>query len=517
MDMRSLFRTIDRSDLRDAIALAAAVGVVGASYGALAAAAGVPPAIAVGMSVLVLAGSSQFLVVAVVAAGGSPVAAVLGGLLLNARHLPFGLAMSAVVADRWPGRLLGAHILIDEVVAFSRARGTGRRARAAYWTCGVLLATFWLLGTIVGLLAGAAVPDPSVFGVDAAFPAALLALVLPGLRRADARRVGLTAAAVALAATPFLPPGLPVLVGLLGLLAAGRDDDRGGGAMNWPAVLTLAAGTYLLRLAGLVLRGRVAVPARVERYLDLGATALLVALVATAALTEAGGFAGWARPAGVAVGALLPGAGCRSCWSWCWPRRPPGCCGTSACPEHSARVRDDRAGRVELARARTSAARRRPGRRSGCPAPRSRARPGRSRPCAARRPRPVPSPGAPAGRAGRRRRSRRRPRTRWPGSGRRAGRGCPGRRWRPAGRRGRRRPRPPAPGGAPAASSEARPPMQYPVVPTPGPVTSGRPARKPRNAPASTTVICAVTLRAMVISRSRSDGSLNAVDRSNGR
>jgi branched-subunit amino acid transport protein len=74
--------------------------------------------------------------------------------------------------------------------------------------------------------------------------------------------------------------------------------------MNWPAVLTLAAGTYLLRLAGLVLRGRLAVPARVERYLDLGASALLVALLATAALTEAGGFAGWARPAGVAVGAL---------------------------------------------------------------------------------------------------------------------------------------------------------------------------------------------------------------------
>jgi branched chain amino acid efflux pump len=74
--------------------------------------------------------------------------------------------------------------------------------------------------------------------------------------------------------------------------------------VNWPAVLTLAAGTYLLRLAGLVLRGRLAVPARVERYLDLGATALLVALLATAALTEAGGFAGWARPAGVAVGAL---------------------------------------------------------------------------------------------------------------------------------------------------------------------------------------------------------------------
>lgn len=74
--------------------------------------------------------------------------------------------------------------------------------------------------------------------------------------------------------------------------------------MNWPAVLTLAAGTYLLRLTGVVLRGRVALPAAVERLVDLGATALLVALVATAALTDGDGFAGWARPAGVAVGAL---------------------------------------------------------------------------------------------------------------------------------------------------------------------------------------------------------------------
>ncbi|HVH20899.1 MAG TPA: AzlC family ABC transporter permease [Pseudonocardia sp.] len=222
--MRSLFRTIDRSDLRDAVALAAAVGVVGMSYGALAAAAGVPPAIAIGMSVIVLAGASQFLAVAVIAAGGSPIAAVLGGLLLNARHLPYGLAMSGVVADRWPGKLLGAHLLIDEVVAFARARGSGPRARGAYWVCGLALASFWLFGTVVGLLAGAAVPDPSLFGVDAAFPAALLALVMPGLKGADARRVGLAAAVIALAATPWLPPGLPVLLGMLGLLAAGGRE-----------------------------------------------------------------------------------------------------------------------------------------------------------------------------------------------------------------------------------------------------------------------------------------------------
>ena len=74
--------------------------------------------------------------------------------------------------------------------------------------------------------------------------------------------------------------------------------------MTWSAVLALAVGTYLMRVVGIVLRDRMRVPERVERYLDLGATALLVALIATAALTEDGGFAGWARPAGVLVGAV---------------------------------------------------------------------------------------------------------------------------------------------------------------------------------------------------------------------
>ncbi|GAA2872535.1 hypothetical protein GCM10010472_32310 [Pseudonocardia halophobica] len=74
--------------------------------------------------------------------------------------------------------------------------------------------------------------------------------------------------------------------------------------MTWAAVLALAAGTYLVRLAGILLRDKVTLPARLARLTDLGATALLVALVATAALTEAGGFAGWARPAGVLVGGV---------------------------------------------------------------------------------------------------------------------------------------------------------------------------------------------------------------------
>lgn len=70
-------------------------------------------------------------------------------------------------------------------------------------------------------------------------------------------------------------------------------------------ILALAVGTYAFRLAGPVLHGRVTIPARVQELLSAGAVVLLVALLATGALTEAGGFAGWARPTGVAVGGVL--------------------------------------------------------------------------------------------------------------------------------------------------------------------------------------------------------------------
>ena len=217
----SFLRAVDRGDLRDALALAAAIAVVGASFGALAAADGVPPLLIVAMSALVFAGGAQFLVVAVVAAGGSVVAAIAAGFLLNLRLLPFGLAVGDTVGGGWRSWLVGAQLVTDETVAFSRARPAGRRARAAFWVCGVLLYTAWNLGTIAGMLAGAAVPDPDAFGVDAAFPAGLLALLLPGLRRRDARRVASAAAGLALLATPVLPAGLPVFAGLLGLFAAG--------------------------------------------------------------------------------------------------------------------------------------------------------------------------------------------------------------------------------------------------------------------------------------------------------
>lgn len=70
-------------------------------------------------------------------------------------------------------------------------------------------------------------------------------------------------------------------------------------------VLALAVGTYAFRLAGVVLRDRLDLPEGVRRVLPIAAAALLAALAATAALTEAGRFVGVARPAGVLVGVVL--------------------------------------------------------------------------------------------------------------------------------------------------------------------------------------------------------------------
>jgi branched-subunit amino acid transport protein len=71
------------------------------------------------------------------------------------------------------------------------------------------------------------------------------------------------------------------------------------------AIAALAAGTYAFRLTGPVFRHRLRIPDRLQRLLAVAAAVLLTALVATGAVTEGHGFAGWARPAGVLVGGAL--------------------------------------------------------------------------------------------------------------------------------------------------------------------------------------------------------------------
>lgn len=75
--------------------------------------------------------------------------------------------------------------------------------------------------------------------------------------------------------------------------------------MNLGVVLALAAGTYALRLAGTLLRGRIELSPRWERLMSIAAITLLASFVTLSAVVEGAGFAGWPRLIGVAVGAAL--------------------------------------------------------------------------------------------------------------------------------------------------------------------------------------------------------------------
>ncbi|QTT76156.1 AzlC family ABC transporter permease [Streptomyces mobaraensis NBRC 13819 = DSM 40847] len=218
--MRSSWRTLDRAVLRNIGAVTAAMGVVGASFGAIAVSAGQPAWVPVIMSLAVFAGGAQFATLDIVLGGGGAVAAVAAGLLLNARLLVYGLTVADVLALRRPARLLGSHLLADQAVAFAGAERDPVRRRAAYFVCGGALFVTWNVGTLLGALAGRAVGDAHALGLDAAEPMVLLALVLPALRETGPRRAALAGAAVALAVVPFLPNGVPVLLALLGLPAA---------------------------------------------------------------------------------------------------------------------------------------------------------------------------------------------------------------------------------------------------------------------------------------------------------
>jgi predicted branched-subunit amino acid permease len=177
------------------------------------------------MSLVIFAGGAQFAALGVVLAGGSPVAAVLAGLVPNARMLPYGFAVADVLGGRWWARLAGSHVVMDESVAFALRQPALPRRRAAFWCCGLALFVCWNLAVLAGAAAGKAMGNTDAFGLDAVFPAVLLALVMPLLTDRGTRAAAVTGTVVAVAATPFLPAGVPVLLSLTGLVAAGA---RGG-------------------------------------------------------------------------------------------------------------------------------------------------------------------------------------------------------------------------------------------------------------------------------------------------
>ncbi|MCB8971308.1 MAG: AzlC family ABC transporter permease [Thermoleophilales bacterium] len=189
------------------------------------------------MSTIVYAGSAQFGALAVLAAGGGPIAAVLAGTLLNMRYLPMGIALGpSIEGSAWKRFLVG-----QGMIDFSWA-GAAREGGRFDWRF-MLGATapaypLWVAGTAVGVLAGDLIGDPDRLGLDAIFPAFFLALLLSGEVSAGRRAVvaALLGGAVALALVPFAPAGIPVIAACIGALI-GLDEAGRRGAAGEPEEL----------------------------------------------------------------------------------------------------------------------------------------------------------------------------------------------------------------------------------------------------------------------------------------
>lgn len=170
------------------------------------------------LSVFVFAGSAQFSAVGLIAAGAAGLEIILTTLLLNVRHLLYGLSLGRVFHLRGRQRPIAAFFLTDE--AFGVA--TAARERSFPFLIGIELSLFamWNLATLGGFLLGATIPDPAKLGVDLIFPLAFLALLVPLVRTRVELIVALAAGVLAYGLHQGgLPGGLPILVtGVVGSL-----------------------------------------------------------------------------------------------------------------------------------------------------------------------------------------------------------------------------------------------------------------------------------------------------------
>jgi 4-azaleucine resistance transporter AzlC len=214
-----------RQGVRAAVAVAATVWFFGASFGLVARAAGMGVAAPLVLSATTFAGSAQFAITSILAGSGSAVAAIAAAVLLNARYAPISISVAPLFHGPRLRRLAESQLIVDESWALS-SRGDGRFDRRLLIGAGLLLYAAWISGTAVGVFAGKALGDPKALGLDGAFPALFLALLVPQLRSRKATQAALLGGAIALVLIPVTPPGVPIVAASAACLLGLRRDEE---------------------------------------------------------------------------------------------------------------------------------------------------------------------------------------------------------------------------------------------------------------------------------------------------
>ena len=200
---------------RTALSVAFTVGLYGAAFGAAGVTAGFSILQTCLLSILLFSGASQFAVVGIMGAGGAAVSAIATATLLGFRNALYGLQMAPILKVKGLKRILAAQITIDESTAVATLQENDADRRRGFYITGVGVYIFWNLFTFLGALGASAIGDPSVWGLDAAVPAAFCGLIWPRLKNKTHFVVSVVAIAWALLLTPITPAGIPIITTVL--------------------------------------------------------------------------------------------------------------------------------------------------------------------------------------------------------------------------------------------------------------------------------------------------------------
>lgn len=214
--------------LRDAVGVGLATGAYGLSFGAISTAAGLSVLQTCVLSLVMFSGGSQFAMAGIVGGGGVAMTGAATAILLGVRNAFYGMRLAGILDARGWRRPVAAQLVIDESTAMAVLRTTPRAARLAFWATGGSVYVLWNLATLIGAFAADALSDPRVLGLDAAAPAAFVALMAPRLRSREPWVVAMVAAAVALVSVPFVPTGVPVLLAAAVAVVAGVRPTHAG-------------------------------------------------------------------------------------------------------------------------------------------------------------------------------------------------------------------------------------------------------------------------------------------------
>lgn len=193
---------------------------IGLAFGVLAAQAGLNAWEVFFMSLLVYAGSSQFIAVGMIATGASLGAIVLTTFLVNSRHFLMSASMVPYLKNFETNLLaLIGFGITDETYAVAMGHvADGQKPPGFFLGLNLTSQLTWIVSTVLGNLAGNVIPDPRLFGLHFALPAMFIGLLVIQMRERLSILIALVAIILSLMFKKIIPGNWNVI--LAGVITA---------------------------------------------------------------------------------------------------------------------------------------------------------------------------------------------------------------------------------------------------------------------------------------------------------